>query len=83
MSNLADAIRGLAFKKAAPAGGASVSAAAETDSGQGSQVDNPYLAAQKARFDGKVLDQFAHRDDGALTAVAGLYAHDSRVSLPP
>ena len=48
MSNLADAIRGLAFKKAAPAGGASVSAAAETDSGQGSQVDNPYLAARRS-----------------------------------
>ena len=51
MSSLTDAIRSMAFRKAAPAGSASVSAAAETDSGQGIQVDNPYLAARRTRKD--------------------------------
>lgn len=48
MSNLTDMIRGMAFRKAAPAGGAGVSAAAETEGRQGKLDDNPYLAARRS-----------------------------------
>ena len=48
MSNLTDAIRGLAFKKGAAASAVGVSAAVDTESRQSSQSDNPYLAARRS-----------------------------------
>jgi type IV secretory pathway TrbF-like protein len=48
MSNLTDAIRGLAFKKGATASAIGVSDTVGTEGRQSSQGDNPYLAARRS-----------------------------------